>query len=122
MRGILWLTLPEQVSPVEPRFVPARHFHVTLQFGVERQDVEHLIGQTVRVRCIELCHNGSIEAIRVVLPEGVECGNAHPHMTLSHVEGVRPVESNAMLAAEHEAVPLGLELELVAEFSPFAPQ
>ena len=124
-RGILWLSLPThtQVAPAH-RLFPNRpnHVHVTLQFGVSREDVpEAVLGRLFPVTFVANCYNDRIQALRVELPEEVHqlCNNEHPNMTVSMADGVRPVESNAMLAGEHVSEPASFELPLVCEFQPF---
>ena len=109
-RGILWLSLPAQSPPVCGVFADwANHFHVTLQFGTPNFP-ESLLGQTFHVRAISNCFDESIHALLVELPEEISkfCNNDHPHMTISMAKGVRPVQSNVMLAGEH-----------LCEFHPF---
>jgi hypothetical protein len=121
MKGILWLSLAEQNSPVQPIFNTANHLHVTIQFNVELSEVEHLIGREVMVYAYSNCSNGRIQALRVELPAEFHtlCQNECPHMTISHLPNVRPVESNAMLESEHNSLPCDLVLATVAEFKPF---
>lgn len=125
-RGILWLALPEQTSPVPLRFAnPARHFHVTLAFNcwVDSRLLAAYEGQSVRVELLEECWDARVQALRVSLPPSFAylCENQHPHMTLSMADGVRPVESNRMLAGMHHSVPTSVrDLELNLEFSPFS--
>lgn len=122
-RGILWLSLPEQQSPVGiVHENPARHFHVTLQFGAEfTPQVEDLLGKEVQAVAVADCSNERVQALRVSLPEEVAglCANEHPHMTISHAEGVKPVESNTMLAGDHDSVEVSTPLTLRFEFFHF---
>lgn len=123
-RGIFWLSSERQSPPVAPIFdVLPSHFHVTLQFGVYRSEIPiDLLGQRVRVRVTENCFNSRIQAVRVQLPEEARslCRNEHPHMTVSMVPGVRPVESNGMLLQHYPStLPANFELDLIYEFSPF---
>jgi Fungal tRNA ligase phosphodiesterase domain len=121
MKGILWLTLQGQISPVEAIYNPANHLHVTIQFNVEHSEVEHLLGREVMVYAYSNCSNGRIQALRVELPEEFHtlCGNECPHMTISHLPNVRPVESNVMLQSDHNSLACDLVLATVAEFQPF---
>lgn len=121
MKGILWLSLAEQISPVQPIYNPANHLHVTIQFNVELSEVEHLLGRQVMVHCYEECTNGRIQALRVELPAEFHtlCQNECPHMTISHLPNVRPVESNAILESDHNSLACDLVLPTVAEFQPF---
>jgi hypothetical protein len=122
-RGILWLSLPEQKSPVCPIFdQAAEHFHVTLRFGVFENEIpDGILGRTFTVRATENCFGDRIHALRVELPNGVRgvCLNKHPHMTISMLPGVRPVESNVMLQSPLSIQRENFSFPLVCEFVPF---
>jgi hypothetical protein len=122
-RGILWLSLPEQKSPVHPIFSQAaEHFHVTLQFGVVENEIpDGILGRTFTVRATENCFGDRIHALRVELPNGIRgvCLNKHPHMTISMLSGVRPVESNVMLQSPLSLEKVNFNLSLICEFVPF---
>lgn len=122
MKGILWLALPEQFSPVEPIYQPAKHLHVTLQFGVEFDQVSHLIGKEVVAFAESNCYNDRVQALTILLPQEILilCNNENPHLTISHREGVRPVESNEMLKGEHKSLDFNQVIFTVAEFKPFS--
>lgn len=124
INGILWLTLPEQVPPVQPLFeVPPKHYHVTLQFNTGLTlEIQKLLGKEVEVHVVSNCHNDSIQALLVSLPEDIKglCKNENPYMTVSMVEGVRPVESNNMLAENHISEPLSLTMRLRIDFFQFS--
>ena len=122
MKGILWLATKSQ-NPSEETIFPnlPRHFHVTLQFGADRAQFEHILGKEVEVRVKAVCTNDRIQALSVDLPEDIKplCKNKHPHITLSMANGVKPVESNAMLEGDHNWFPVFYTLPTVVEFSPF---
>lgn len=112
-KGILWLSATNQQPPVLPAFeCVAKHFHVTLQFGVNWEDVtvKRRIGEVVMVEVLENCFaaDGSIQALRVKLPPDFSaiCQNLHPHMTISMAKGVKPVHSNSMLNDDHTFEPI----------------
>lgn len=122
MKGILWLAAKNQSTPKEPIFEQvAKHFHVTLQFGVESTEYSHLVGRDVEIRVEAVCFNDRVEALSVSLPEDIcqLCRNAHPHMTISMAPGVKPVESNVMLPSQHNRTPVSYTIQTVVEFSPF---
>lgn len=108
-KGILWLVpcTSRETLPAG-RYNPASHLHVTLQFGVHEVDWVSYIGNLADVILETICWDDNIEAIRVSLPADIAaiCGNAIPHLTLSHREGIKPFLSNAMLAGEHKSVML----------------
>ena len=122
-RGILWLSLPEQKSPVHPIFSQAaEHFHVTLRFGVFENEIpDGILGRTFTARATENCFGDRIHALRVELPSGIRsvCLNKNPHMTISMLPGVRPVESNVMLQSPLSLEKVNFNLSLICEFVPF---
>ena len=122
-RGILWLSVPEQEFPVCPISAnAARHLHVTLQFGIYENEVpEGILGEAFTVRFTENCFNSRVHALRVQLPEELRdiCQNENPHMTISMISGVRPVESNEMLQGSPHSESVDFEMSLICEFSPF---
>lgn len=141
-KGIFWLSALNQNSllddlrpnGVNPVFgVLAKHFHVTLQFGVELSpEIESLLGQQIEVQVVANCFNDRIQALKVELPSNVKvgdisqevdvramCRNAQPHLTLSMAPGVKPVEFNDMLANEHDCTPINSPLVLQFDFFAF---
>lgn len=96
MTGILWAVVAEPIA-LQPLFSNGQAHHVTLQYGVERKQYEHLIGLPMTVGVLSAAHNDRIQAISVVLPTWAPCQNIHPHITVSWVNGATPVEANAML-------------------------
>jgi hypothetical protein len=121
MKGILWLSLDHQISPVEVIHNPVNHFHVTLQFGVDLEDWAHLIDQHVELVAVANCYNSKVQALRVILPPDFDtlCANDHPHMTISTADNVRPVESNNMLASEHNEERIEFVMQTTVEFFEF---
>jgi hypothetical protein len=119
-KGIFWLTLPDQNPPVPSKFNNvARHFHVTLQFGVELTlEIREMLGKTVEATAVANCYNNQIQALRVSLPEEVRqiCNNENPHMTISMADGVKPVESNNMLKGDCTEIPLSIPINLRFDF------
>ena len=123
MQGILWITVNRNDLPAG-RYTDAKHHHVTLKFNVDRDDVANLIGKKVTLYCSDVCWDDNIEAIPVIMLSewaGI-CQNQHPHITLSHREGIKPVQSNTMLAGDHEKNVLGIVIEGVTEFFEFKPK
>lgn len=140
-KGIFWLSAPNQnfflddlrLNGVNPVFGQlANHFHVTLQFGVElTSEIESLLGQQVEVQVVANCFNDRIQALKVELPSSAAvdnlsevdvramCRNAQPHLTLSMADGVKPVESNDMLAGEHDCSSVSFLLMLQFDFFAF---
>lgn len=121
-KGILWLTVIGDLSPITLRFAPAKHWHVTLRFGANRADWAHMIGERVAVIATADCSNERIQALKVELPPEYKsiCGNPIPHITISHLPGVKPVESNTMLDSPEITNLIDLRLETVVEFFSFS--
>lgn len=124
MKGILWIKLNSNDLP-QGRYEIRPHAHVTLQFNVKHEDVKHLLHQKVEVFGAGLHHSDDIgiEAISIILPENWKnvCNNPVLHITLSHRQGVKPVQSNVMLKGKNFMFPqLNLELTGVTEFYEFA--
>jgi hypothetical protein len=122
-RGILWLSDPDQEFRVCTTFAnAARHLHVTLQFGIYENEIPAgILGHTFSVRATSICYNTRIQALRVELPTELQdvCQNENPHMTISMIPGVRPVESNEMLQGSYHSESVDFEMSLICEFSPF---
>lgn len=123
-KGIFWLSaLDQKAAPVTPLYDHlAKHFHITLQFGVElTPEIQEMLGEKVDIQVVADCHNERIQALRIELPDEVRamCNNAIPHMTISMVEGVKPVESNDMLSEEHEEVAVSTVIHMVYDFFQF---
>lgn len=109
MTGLLWAV------PITPIALPRRYSngqasHCTLQYGVGKEQWEHLIGLSVTIGVLEECYDESIQAIAVVLPTDISCQNVNPHITVSWVNEAAPVLSNVMLASQHKKVPMDLEV------------
>lgn len=124
MKGILWLTAPTQENPISNNVFqnPPNHFHVTLQFNAElTEEIQKLLGETVDATIVANCYDDRIQALSIHLPEEVRamCRNAAPHMTVSMADGVKPVESNAMLAREHFLEVVDVPITLKYDFFAF---
>lgn len=121
-KGILWLTLENQVSPVKKLYNPAKHLHVTIKFDVTIDSVKQYLGKNVYVELTENCWNKEIQAVRVKLPSSWAsmCNNKDPHMTISHKSDVKPFKSNAMLEGAYESEILkNRNIKLIARFFMF---
>jgi len=118
-KGILWISV--NVRTPQPRYSSVAHGHVTLKFNVDSEDYKELLGRKVNVYLSDLCWNDRVEAFRVILdPEMTQlCNNEHPHITVSLADNVRPVESNDMLAGEHQSTAVGNVLQGTVEFFTF---
>lgn len=128
-RGIFWLSLVDQdyetfqgdIPVIFER--PAEHFHITLQYNVPLTEeiAQFLWKEPLAVNVTANCFNDRIQAVRVQLPDSVRslCQNSDPHMTISMVQGARPVQSNVMLGSNHVEQELETTLLFRAEFSRF---
>ena len=94
--GILWAVIVNPIA-LPPLYSHWQDHHITLQYGVERLQWEHLIGLPMTVGMLEVAFNDRIQVIKVILPTWASCQNPYPHITLSWVDGGAPIEANAML-------------------------
>lgn len=108
MTGILWAVLKEPLD-LPRRFQCGQAHHVTLQHLIERDAVADLIGLPITVGILEECWNDRIQALKVVLPTWLPCQIPHPHISVSWIKEAHPVESNMMLAEEHESASTGFD-------------
>jgi len=102
---ILWAVLLEPLA-IAPRFEIVQAHHITLVYGANPEEWAHLLGSEFAVRIVAEAWNERIQALRLQLPQGIPCTNAIPHITVSHLREVEPVESNTMLATSHQEIPL----------------
>lgn len=129
-RGIFWLSLVNQDRDNLQEQIPqvfekvAEHLHITLQYNVPLTEeiAQFLWKEPIPVQVTANCFNHQIQAVRVHLPESFRtlCQNADPHMTVSMVQGARPVQSNVMLGSNHVEQQLEATLLFRAEFSHFS--
>lgn len=77
-------------------FHKAEGGHMTLSKKVT-PDLLAMVGSQVRLRVVGVAQNDRVQAAVVSLPSGITSDNETPHVTLSHVEGASPKESNDML-------------------------
>lgn len=116
MVGILWLT-PLSSLAVSARYTNTQQQHVTLAYGCDRANYEHLIGLPVSISLLSECWNDEVQAISVVLPAWVPCKNLQPHITVSWADGSAPVKANLMLEGDHQKSAVSSEmLECMIEF------
>jgi hypothetical protein len=116
MTGILWATIQQPIA-IPRRYCCGEPHHITLAYGVDRFKYEELIGLPMTVGVTGEAWNDRIQAIEVVLPSWVPCQNPHPHISVSWVQDAQPVESNMMLAGEHESAQIEFDhLHTIVEF------
>ena len=80
----------------------AKADHMTIARPVPPEMLK-LVGTSVRMKVIGYAANDRVQAV-VVDPSPALGQGPTPHITLSHAEGVQPVESNALLKAGWERV------------------
>ena len=122
-KGILMAKVVDQaaLAAAIPAVFPVGFgHHITLAFGVDLDDVAAFVGMAFNVRATVNATNGDIQAVRVALPDGVPCGNKHPHITISAQDGVKPVASNAMLDGDHSATPIDVLIPVLVDFHPWS--
>jgi hypothetical protein len=99
--GILWgvIQTPLIISPLYP--VGSPH-HVTLQFGVGRQDWKKWEGLEFEATALYEAWNGKIQAVAIQLPDHIPCRQNNPHISVSWCKGIKPYESNLMLSSKFD--------------------
>lgn len=125
--GILWAV------PINPAVVgrqllypTATHEHITLHYNVEQQPWDEWINQVFTVRIVSESWNGKSQAYKVELPDEIPFGGDVPHITLSHTEDVKPVDSVALFRPEPdngltvESKPLDMSVVFLIRFYDFS--
>lgn len=101
-----------------PRFKERFHLHITLRYAMVARRFYPKVSHTVQV--IGITWNHSIQAALVSL-EGSKLQSEMPvpHITISAKSGIPPVDSNTMLASEHDQkLCPSFSIEVVQEFIP----
>ena len=114
-KGILWGVIHSPLI-ITPRYLQGHPHHVTLQFGVERDDWKGLEGVEFEATALYEAWNGKIQAVAVKLPDCIPCANKYPHISVSWQNGISPVESNLMLASKFNHQLIGQAIKLKIEF------
>ena len=115
MSGILWAVLTSTPA-ISPRFSEGSPHHVTLIFGGEKSQYQQYLGREIEIYVTRECWNDRIQALSVVLPGDIPCQNSHPHITVSFLPGVNPVESNTMLEGVRQTRWLNFKLKAIIEW------
>ncbi len=105
MTAILWAVLLQPLA-IPRRYPKGKPHHITLQYGIDPAQWQQWVGLECEAQLIAEMWNDRIQAIQVALPAHIPSQNPQPHITVSFQAGVRPVESNAMLATTHCVKPL----------------
>ena len=114
-KGILWGVIQSPLI-ITPRYPQGQPHHVTLAFGVDRQDWKEWEDLVFEVPVLYEAWNGKIQAVGVKLPNGIPCQNRYPHISVSWQSGVSPVESNLMLASRFNYQLMNQVINLKIEF------
>jgi hypothetical protein len=114
-KGILWGVVQEPVN-VAPRYPVGQPHHITLRYGVDRDDWNHLEGLEIEAIALYEAWNNRIQAIAVKLPAYIPCQNRYPHISVSWKTGVAPVESNLMLSTKYRYQLMSDTIKLKTEF------
>lgn len=123
-KGILWIVLTEESKRKLLEIAPAKYpvlfaDHITLFYNVALSNhYKTLLGTTITIKLKTNSYNDKIQAITVGVGD-MPSQNSYPHITLSALEGVKPVQSNTMLKSEHIATPIFGEIEGIIEFKEF---
>jgi len=132
--GMVWAVIgrdawAQLTTRCKPLFRNVFHPHVTLAYGVTRADYDRdrpgSIGWSGVIRVTGCAANDRVQAAVVDLTASpIVSVRAHPHITISAIDGARPVESNDMLSGPHRLTVLAapLQLEARVEFIPFGQQ
>lgn len=99
-KGIVWAVVQKPIE-VKKFFPNGEPHHITLQYGVERDNCFLVGSAEFDAIATAICWNEKIQAILVRLPWWVPCCNEHPHISVSWCDGVAPVASNEMLKGPH---------------------
>ena len=115
VKGILWGVIQSPVITT-PRYPQGQSHHVTLQFGVDRQDWKQWEGLEFEATALYEAWNGKIQAVAIKLPDYIPCANKYPHISVSWQSGITPVESNLMLASRFNYQLLDQVIKIKIEF------
>jgi hypothetical protein len=101
-KGILWGVIQSPLT-ITKRYPYGTPHHVTLQFGVEREDWIDWEGKVFLASTLYEAWNGKIQAVALKLPKDIPCQIQTPHISISWCDGIKPYESNTMLASEFDS-------------------
>jgi hypothetical protein len=118
--GILWVELNlRDFTHYTPTFPNTpKTPHVTLAWGIPQNKYD--LGEEVSIYLDSECWSDRIQAIRCQLPEGIPFEGKIPHITLSWVDGAKPIESAEMLIRKHRSTPIQTSITGVITWEPLA--
>ena len=114
-QGILWAVI-QQPLLIQPKYPVGSPHHITLQYGVNLEDVCNLLNVEFTATCLYEAWNDNIQCVKVKLPSEVPCANKHPHLSISWKQGISPVESNTMLMTKFNYKLVDLVVNCKTEF------
>jgi hypothetical protein len=98
-------------------------FHITLRYIGDVMDPTWFmdfaprIGAEAALTVTEIVWDDKAVAARVTLPDGVECANPVPHITLALARGTQPVYSNTLMTAAGAAINrMSVHIPLTAKY------
>lgn len=94
------IILDDQSRRELKKIFPGKHpnysgHHITISYG--KNEYPEKFGQKTQATVIGYKNDEKCEAVEVVL-NGIKCDNLHPHVTISHENGIKPVYANELLA------------------------
>jgi hypothetical protein len=75
-KGILWGVIQSSLI-IPSRYPQGQPHHITLQFGVDRQDWKQWEGLELQATALYEAWNGNIQAVAVKLPDHIPCANKY---------------------------------------------
>lgn len=98
MKGSLY-AIPLGSIAHAPRYErsPKGH-HITLAYDVDQSAYASSEGVIFSAPIVSRCWSDQVECLKVILPTGIPCEMAHPHLTISWGEDSAPVQAKIMLA------------------------
>ncbi len=103
----------ELLHAVPPKHAKVAADHVTVIFKPTPEDLANYapkLGTSIQITATHEVSNDKVQAVKVT---GVPAGNREPHITISHGEGVSPVESNKILHEPGRQLTPPIKLEAV---------
>lgn len=110
-KGLLCILLTEDsrkrlLDKASPIYPVVYADHVTLIYPAYLSpEIQQIIGKSQIIKLRGNAYNEKIQAAVVELTD-LQSQNKFPHITISALEGVSPVESNSMLGCEHKLLPI----------------
>jgi hypothetical protein len=123
--GVVWAAVTEDSverlkESIPFLYIPQKHFHLTLRYGVRREPYTDIIGKEVPLFIDSYQYNEVIQAMKISLRLTdlyLRCKNHQPHITWSKCEDISSVESNEMLDDVHSVSFIDyIQVQTIVEF------